>query len=670
MNNSYSIIESLYNNSNEIPDEIAFEFITDTSLKSESITFQQLYSDASCIAKSLLKHATTGDCILLLYPPSIEYVKAFFACLMAGVVAIPLYPPKKNSKSEKVFTVAQASKARFALTTEKEIITLKDLWSTKTNKPINFIYTKQLLESENNENVLLPKISETSPAFLQYTSGSTGNPKGVIITHGNILGNTQYLTRVTGAHCDDVFVNWLPLFHDLGLVTAVLWTTYLGCKSVLMAPATFVGNPIVWFEAISKYGGTFGGAPNFAFDLCVDKIADKDLFNIDLSTWRVAYNAAEPVRYQTIERFAKRFSIVGFSRESFYPSYGMAESTVFMTGRKCSEKLASIKIDRKGLAENKVIVKEGESDCKKEECVRLVGNGLTDSTHFLKIVNPDTHEVMEEREIGEVWFSGASVSPGYWKLKELTEESFGNLIKPEDGRSYFRTGDLGFILGENLFITGRINDVIILKGKNYYPQDIESTVKYCHKDIHKGYTAAFEVSGKLVVVTEVNRTAVKKIDPISLIQKISHSIYTQHGIAVNDVVLLPPYKIPMTSSGKIRRSQCKSLYQNGSLKGLYQAENGGDKILPKGEVEGEIYTIWCHVLGVPEVCVNAGIFEVGGDSIKAVQIASEVSKRYNIYQEDEYKILSCESIREMAQVVSLLIMCSSGSNVRGEVVKI
>ena len=654
-----NIVECLYANSVEKPDEVAYEFVTDLSLPTEQITYHQLYSDVSLIAQNLLDKVAPGDCVLLLYPPSIDYIKAFYACLMAGVVAIPLYPPKKNSKSDKVFIVAAASKAEFALTTEKELSQLTAFWRENSDLNMHFVSTDELMKAPASRVQALPEISRDKPAFLQYTSGSTGNPKGVVISQGNILANTQYLERLSGAHEKDIFVNWLPLFHDLGLVTAILLPAYLGCKSVLMAPATFVRSPVIWLKAMTRFGGTIGGAPNFAYDLCTDKAAEKDLADVDLSKWRIAYNAAEPVKYETLVRFAERFASKGFKLDSFYPSYGMAESTAFITGGHGSDKLTSIAINKKALADNKVLVLENDTEHGIDDKIDFVGNGFTDAGHHLKIVDPQTREVMAEGEIGEVWFTGPSVSCGYWLLDEVSKQAFGNTLIPTDGRDYLNTGDLGFVLDRQLYITGRRKDMIILKGKNYYPQDIESTVKYCHDDIHAGYSAAFEVDERLVVVTEIKRTAMKKLEPEQLVKQIARSVYNAHNISVDDVVLLRPFKIPMTSSGKIRRRETKSQYLAGQLPSLFEKVSRGEIVKPCGDVENAVHAIWSRVLDMPEICVNRGFYELGGDSIKAIEIVGEVKEQYKSLELDENKILECTSISEMAQFISLSLMKNS-----------
>jgi acyl-CoA synthetase (AMP-forming)/AMP-acid ligase II/acyl carrier protein len=655
MQDVHNIVECLYHNSIEKPDAIAYEFFTDLSLPTKTITYQQLYADVCQIAKNLLDNVSQGDCVLLLYPPSIEYIKAFFACMMAGVVAIPLYPPKKNSKSDNVFIVALASKAKFALTTEKDLPTITAFWSESCCIEMNFLSTKALINKQNERVQVQLNISSEKPAFLQYTSGSTGDPKGVIITHGNILANTQYLERLSGAHGKDIFVNWLPLFHDLGLVTAILLPAYLGCKSVLMAPATFVRNPAIWLKAMTRFGGTIGGAPNFAYDLCTDKIADRDLADIDLSKWRIAYNAAEPVKYDTITRFSKRFSSIGFKQDSFYPSYGMAESTAFMSGGHGNDKLQVISIDKQALADNKVFI----VDESYEEKIDFVGNGLTDEHHQFRIVNPMTQELIANGEIGEIWFAGPSISPGYWLLEEASKQAFSNDLAGDKDKEYLKTGDLGFILGKHLYVTGRSKDMIILKGKNYYPQDIESTIKDSHNDIHPGYAAAFEVDERLVVVTEINRHAMKSLNPKVVVQEIARSVYSKHNISVDDVVLLSPYKIPMTSSGKIRRKKTKELYQAGELSCLHQKVSREKAISPTGLVENTIHDIWVRVLGLSEICVDRGFFELGGDSIKAIEIAAAVTKKYKLQHIDENKLLECTTIKDMAKLVTLSLMMSA-----------
>lgn len=661
MNSPNNIIDCLKRNASKAPNEVAYEFITEITSDTEKLTYKGLYEEATTAAFNLMSRVSPGDCVLLLYPPGLDYIKVFFACIMAGVVAVPLFPPKRNNKSDKIFKVAASSNAKVALVTEQDLGVIKELWAGNGGNEMEFISTPQLINEVTKPLVDLPATDPGAPAFLQYTSGSTGDPKGVIITQGNIFANTRYLETLSGANEKDVFVNWLPQFHDLGLVTTILLPAFLKCRSVLMAPATFVRNPAVWLLAITKFKGTIAGAPNFAFDLCVDKISNDDMNSIDLTSLRITYNAAEPVKICTLNRFAKRFSLVGFDRNSFYPAYGMAESTAFITGGHGSDLLNSICIDKNALAQNKIKLVNSELADSTANSLDYIGNGFTDEEHKLHIVNPETYEIMQEGEIGEIWFSGPSVSPGYWLEEEASAKAFKNRIVPDDGAFYLNTGDLGFVIDRQLYVTGRSKDMMILNGKNYYPQDIESTVKYCHEDLHPGYCAAFEVEGQLVVVAEINRQALKHFQPHQIEQSIARTIYLEHDISPSNIVLLAPYKIPMTSSGKIRRRQTKLLFQNGKLVSLHQKGNSQPVIQPSGEIENIVHDIWKKALGEQNVCVQRGFFELGGNSIKAIEIVTSIRKQFHDVHLDEAQVYECVNIKEMAQLISIALTKSKNS---------
>ena len=322
-----------------------------------------------------------------------------------------------------------------------------------------------------------------------------------------------------------------------------------------------------------------------------------------------------------------------------------------------SEEFKQIIIDRASKHEENFIgIEEYVPDEQDEHQVSFVGNGLTDEYHHLRIVDEHSREVLADGQIGQVWFTGPSVSPGYWLLDEVSKQAFGNRLAQDDGRNYLQTGDLGFIVDKQLYVTGRSKDMLILKGKNYYPQDIEATVKYCHQHIHPGFTAAFEVDERLVIVTEVHRGALKALDPKALVQQIGRSVYQNHDVSVDDVVLLAPYKIPMTSSGKIRRRQTKKLYQANRLSSLYQQVSSDEQVAPSTDEENVIHGIWAQVLAAESICVTRGFFELGGDSISAMEIAAKVSQHYGDLKLDENALLQCVSIREMAQFVTIQVM--------------
>ncbi|MEJ7805873.1 MAG: AMP-binding protein, partial [Telluria sp.] len=374
----------------------------------------------------------------------------------------------------------------------------------------------------------------------------------------------------------EVFANWVPLFHDLGLVTAILWPVYLGSPSILMAPATFVRSPILWLQAITRYRATMCGSPNFAFDLCVDKIAPADLATLDLSSWRVAYNSAEPVKAATLERFAAHFGACGFRPQTFYPCYGMAEATVFIAGGDTTTAPVVLTVDKHQIAESGIALVAPDDP----RATRIVGCGTAHEPHHIEVVDPASGERMAAGKVGEIWFSGPSVSPGYWQLDEISAQTFGQRIAgATSGKTYLRTGDLGTLWEGDLFVTGRMKDLIILRGRNYYPQDLEASAWAAHASIRVGSCAAFSVRGeredegdeRLVLVAEIEREHFRALDVEAVSAAIRQRIMLDHEASVDQVVLLKPYKLPVTSSGKIQRRQTRQMLIDGELDVIAQA---------------------------------------------------------------------------------------------------
>jgi len=658
---SNTIVDKLYIHALCEPDEVAFRFLSDIDQTPSELTFRQLWQEAEAVSKFLKEVAEPGSCIMLFFPPGLAYISAFFGCLMAGMIAVPLYPPRKSSKTDRVVKVAQSCESEIALTTMSELTTVKDCWQRQNSLDLKLsFYTTDQINSEQRFTALRPKLDSNSPAFLQYTSGSTGSPKGVIITHANIISNVKHLSLTMSASKRDTFVNWAPLFHDMGLTMTILWPVYLGVSSTLMAPATFVRNPVVWLNAIAHYKGTICGAPNFAYDLCTNKIRENDLSGLDLSRWRVAFTGAEPVNASTLKKFSSRFSLCGFNSKSFYPCYGMAEATVFISGGKASEHPKVMCVDRISLAAHKFIKVDEEN----KSATNIVGCGVALSPHDLKIVDPKTKCELAEGDVGEIWFSGPSVSSGYWNLKTLSEEIFEQAIESnvENNHCYLRTGDLGVIWQNELYVTGRIKDLIILRGKNYYPQDIETSTVEAHEAVRAGYSAAFaqveDDTEKLIVVTELNRHHFRNVNRDEVISAIRQRVMHDHQVNVDRVVLLRPYKIPIASSGKIQRSQTRHLLLEGELDIVSQSAEIFSKkiILPTTSNEQLIHGIWCRALKSNNVSVADNFFDVGGDSITAIEISAAISANFKSINVDVDQLLEKPTIKKMAEFIELQML--------------
>lgn len=650
-----NILDYLYQHAVAKPDDVAFRFLSDSQAP-EEITFNELWHECLKVAAFIKQHGCSGERVLLLYPSGLDYVKGFYGCLMAGIIAVPLYPPRKSKKSDRIVKVAQSCKATIALTTSSNISTIEECWRQQNNLglELNFYVTDELAAQPQELPEYQPE-NMTGPAFLQYTSGSTGNPKGVVVSHDNIIENVKHLSLTSTGNQDDIFVNWLPLFHDLGLITAILWPVYLGTCSVLMAPATFISNPFSWLKAISLYRGTICGAPNFAYDLCIQKISDEDLSALDLNCWRLAYNAAEPVKAKTLKEFTEKFSVCGFKNNSHYPAYGMAEATAFISGGQALAPVKILYVDKKKLAEYKLELVEEEN----RFSTAIVSCGVALAPHDLKVVDPKSQTELNEGEIGEVWFAGPTVPKEYWQLEEVSEVTFGqSLANAANADKYLRTGDYGVVWDGEIYITGRMKDLIIFNGVNYYPQDIEASAAEAHEAVRAGYNAAFSLGGdseKLVVVTELERSYFRKVDTQEVIKAIRQQIFADHDVQVDQVILLKPYHIPTTSSGKIQRKQARHMLVNGEFDIFAQLSEAGEHTInvPKSETEQVVHDIFCLVLKCESVSVTDSFFDLGGDSIMAIEVSAEIGKYYQSLSIDMEQLLELSTIQEIAQYIAL-----------------
>lgn len=654
-----TIVDCMLANAKAQPNKIAFRYVQDLGIPPQELSNKDLWQKSAAIANFLLGVADSGSRIMLLFPPGIDYIKAFYGCLLAGMVAVPLYPPRRNVKSDRIINVAKSCQSVIALTSELEMANTQASWVKQNTTGLSLcFYSTDTIATSAHDFIPLD-IDPSVPAFLQYTSGSTGIPKGVIITHENIMANVSYLSAMASGTQQDVFVNWLPLFHDLGLVTAVLWPVYLGASSTLMAPATFVGNPGAWLKTISHYRGSMCGAPNFAYDLCTDKVSDADLSSLDLSCWRVAYNAAEPVRAETLNKFLNRFSHCGFKEEAFYPGYGMAEATVFITGGNSAVKPTHISVNKKTILEHKLELVD-EADLM---ATTLVSCGTSMLPHDVRIVDPNTGCELSDGNVGEIWFSGPSVSPGYWGLAELSGATFNQKIVGQDinANCYLKTGDLGVIWSGELFVTGRIKDLIILRGRNYYPQDLEASTAAAHAAVRQGYCAAFSVSEgnieQLFVVAEIERKYVRTINTEEVVSAVRQRVALDHQVSVDYVVLLKPYKIPVTSSGKIQRSLTRKLFLAKELDIIAQAKSVSVNtyVAPSSEIESLLSAIWCSVLELDRIGIADNFFDLGGSSLKALEASAEVRKKFDSIDIDIEQLMEFPTIAQLARHLELKI---------------
>lgn len=558
------LVDLLCSRSLEQPNKKIFTFLGDGETETASMTYHQLDSQARAIAAKLQVTLAPGDRALLLYPPGLEFIAAFCGCLYAGVIAVPVYPPRKNQTYSRLEAIILDAKATVALTTQSLLTNIKSQFASLPKLANLQCFATDAIEEDNSSQWHQLDLSADSLAFLQYTSGSTGTPKGVMVSHRNLLHNSELICKHFGHTSDSKGVIWLPPYHDMGLIGGVLQPIYSDFPVVLMSPVSFLQKPIRWLQAISRYQATTSGGPDFAYDLISRKVTPEQLENIDLSSWEVAFTGAEPVRHQTLADFANTFACCGFQSKAFYPCYGMAETTLIVSGGLKSEAPVVKFCQGDALEQNRVVlVDENQKGSK-----GIVGVGSSRYQKVL-IVNPESQTQCGKNCVGEIWVSGSSVAGGYWKQPELTKESFNAFLVDSNEGPFLRTGDLGFLHNDELFVTGRIKDVIIIRGRNYYPQDIELTVQQSHPALRTGAGGAFSVEvnykEKLVIVQEVERSYLRNLKADEVIKAIRTSVSEQHELQVYAVVLIKTASIPKTSSGKIQRHACRSSFLNSSL---------------------------------------------------------------------------------------------------------
>jgi len=562
--NSRTVVELLRFRSSTQPNRDAFTFLLDGETEQARLTYQELDRFARRIAAQLQILGLTGERALLLYPAGLDFLIAFFGCLYAGVVAVTAYPPKNQRNTPRIKAISHDARAAIALTTTEILSTVQSLMTEKTDLgSLQWMTTDNLTEGLENSWQKLD-IHQDTLAFLQYTSGSTGTPKGVMISHGNLLHNAQTTYQFMEHSAESKFVTWLPMYHDMGLIGGILQPLYGGFPCIVMPPASFLQRPYRWLQAISQYQGTTSGGPNFAYDLCVQKITPEQKATLDLSSWSVAFNGAEPIRHDTLERFAEAFAECGFRREAFYPCYGMAETTLMVSGVEKATSPRIKAIQKSALESNRVVessIEDGDDRRHFVSCGRVIPD------QKVVITNPETLENSQSGEIGEIWVSGLSVGQGYWNREQETEETFRAYQSDTGEGPFLRTGDLGFLQDGELFITGRAKDLIIIRGRNLYPQDIELTAERSHPSLRSSASAAFtvEVSNeeKLVIVQELEFRAKPNLEEV--VNAIRQAVTEELEVLVYAVVLIKPGSIPKTSSGKIQRRATRAQFENGEL---------------------------------------------------------------------------------------------------------
>jgi amino acid adenylation domain-containing protein len=582
--NLNSFVDVLRLSSLHEPEHATFAFLADGETEERVLTAGELDCRARAIAASLQALGVTNERALLLYPAGLEFLAGFFGCLYAGVVAVPIAVPRANRPMPRLRAIVANARPCVVLTSSS-LIGDAPKWREQVEelRDRQCVATDQI-DMRRADDWRDPCAGRDTLAFLQYTSGSTAASKGVMLTHGNLLHNSAVIRRCFGSTAESRGVFWLPLYHDMGLIGGVLQTLYCGGRSTLFSPVAFLQRPLRWLQTISRAGATISGAPNFAYELCARKVTADQKTTLDLSSWRVAFNGAEPIRPETLDRFVDAFASCGFRREAFLPCYGLAEASLMVSGRGPAPSI--VRSFRASAIELGMVAKTDGDGSSSADVKDLVSNGTVPADHRVAIVDPVTARQCPSDHIGEIWVAGPSVALGYWNQPAESEATFGARITDTGEGPFLRTGDLGFLDAGELFVTGRLKDLLVIRGRNVYPQDIEWSVQQSHPALRPEAGAAFAVEveseERLVIVHEVERLGRTEAAD-AVIATIRHVIADEHDLDVHAVVLLKSLSIPRTSSGKVQRHLCREAFRDNTLEVVAQWFN--ERTEPEGQTE-------------------------------------------------------------------------------------
>jgi acyl-CoA synthetase (AMP-forming)/AMP-acid ligase II len=565
-----TLVDLLRQQADRYRDKVAFSFSYNGDDEDRSqLTYHELDIKARAIGASLQQRGAAGERVLVICRPGLDAVASFFGCLYAGAVAVPVH----QKLAPRLGSVAPDAQASFALATSDTQANVKTAVDTLIGlvdgQPLQWCVPDVAVGDA--EKWVAPDVDAGTAAVVQYTSGSTRSPNGVVLTHRNLLHNLEIVRQAWHGDEHAIIVFWVPPHHDMGLIGGILNPLYVGCTAVLMSPTAFIKRPMRWLEAVSRHRATMTAGPNFAYELCAERSSATERAALDLSNWSTAFISAEPVRAATLRAFADAFAPAGFRPEAFHPAYGLAEATVLVSGSSDSAVPAVQHIDRSALGEDHVVDVSPEDST----AVELVGCGHPLGGQRVVIVDPETRRECGADEVGEVWIAGTSIAQGYWGKPDETAQTFSAFLSETDEGlfrgPFLRTGDMGFLRSGELFIIGRCKDLVVIRGKNYYPNDVEATVQDCHPAFLSGRGAVFAVTPEsdapeqLVVVQEVNLPRVSETELHEIVDAIQAAITKHHGVQADSVVLVEPMRIPTTSSGKIQRGQCRQQFLDRDL---------------------------------------------------------------------------------------------------------
>jgi acyl-CoA synthetase (AMP-forming)/AMP-acid ligase II len=547
------------------PRDVAFRFLATGEDETAAIRYGELHARALAVAARLRERAAPGGRALLAYAPGLDFVVAFFACLQAGVVAVPVQAPRRTQSFDKLRGIVDDCAARLVLTDAALAPLLAERLRESGLAARVALVDTSTLQAGAAGTPAMPGPMPADLAFLQYTSGSTGAPKGVCVSQRQIVANSRMIARGFGYDAATVMASWLPMFHDMGLIGSVIQPVHTGFPCVLMPPAAFVQKPMRWLRAISRYGATTAGGPNFGYDLCVQRARDDELEGVDLSRWTNAYNGAEPVRAATLRAFSERFAGWGFRPEAHLPCYGLAEATLLVCGAPLRGGARALQVDAQECGQGRVAPVSADA-APARDTLAIVSCGVVPEGFgaSLRIVDPQTRRPLADDRIGEICIAGPHVLEGYWGgdgPAPLADKAWRD---PVTGAPHLRTGDLGFLHEGQLHVCGRLKDLIIVKGRNLFPQDIEAHVERTHEAFERNASAAFTIDvgteERLVVLQEIRREHRHGLDDAECRARVRAAIAREFDVALHDIVFVPSLSLPKTSSGKIMRRSCRALY--------------------------------------------------------------------------------------------------------------
>lgn len=635
------------------PNKEVITFLRDGETEADTLTYASLFQNAQKIANELLKSAKQGDRAILVFQNSLEFVNALLGCFYAGIVAVPVFPPQaRKAYWERLEKIAFDCDATLLVSTAEylENFAARSEGMTYLNQCAQVAVDKLNDDSVftvENKHAITPE----NIAFLQYTSGSTGDPKGVIVTHHNVLHNVQSMAEGFQQNSNSILVSWLPMFHDMGLIGNLLLTICLGARCYLMSPSAFLQKPVRWLNAVSRYKATTCYAPNFAYELVTKRASNEDLAQLDLRSWTLALNGAEPIKPETLTQFQQKFAACGLPESSIFPAYGLAENTLFVAGSDFYRPFHEFSLDVASYEESKRVISAKTG--KKSRTIVSVGKPCNQIK--VEIVCPESHQQLQPGQVGEIWVSGDSVAKGYWNKPLASKETFQARMRDQDDEThYMRTGDFGFLLDGLLYVSGRMKEVIIIRGSNYYPQDIEKLIQSVHPALKDSGGAAFclEQQGEqsLVAIQEVERTWLKKIDTDDVIKSVKQAVFREFGLNLSDFVLIKPASLNKTSSGKIQRNKAAIQYRDDTLREICRAGVVGEKPVEHVNLQNGLKThphkvskaaqdlvpILAMILSqsleqpVPENPAETDLINMGLDSVSIASFFQHVSTMLNV----------------------------------------